>query len=129
MQDLVINSTVQLTLLLFVPLFFAYILKQTRIRSWAMLGGVLGGVLLGPAVFGSISHDYWEDIFQGGANEHEIVFRLERQQQADLLAATTLGVDEVILMQMHKIIRMNPVATGKIKWVQVFKTVEETDVA
>ncbi len=101
MQDLVINSTVQYTLLLFVPLFFAYILKQTRIRSWAMLGGVLGGVLLGPAVFGSISHDYWEDIFQGGANEHEIVVRLERQQQADLLAATTLGVDEVILMQMR----------------------------
>lgn len=101
MQELVINSTVQYTLLLFIPLLFAFILKQTRIRSWAMLGGVVGGVLLGPAIFGAVAPDYWEDVFQGGAVAHEKVIRLERQQQADTLAAATLGVDETSILQMR----------------------------
>jgi hypothetical protein len=101
MQELIINSTVQHTLLLFVPLIFAYILKQTKIRGWAMFGGVIGGVLLGPAIFGSVAPEYWEGIFQGGTLEHEKYVRLERQQQTDILAATTLGVDDTSILQMR----------------------------
>jgi hypothetical protein len=100
MQELLINSTVQHTLLLFIPLLFAFILKQTRVRGWGMLGGILGGLLLGPTVFGAVAPDYWEGIFQGGTLEHEKVVHLERQQQADLLAAATLGVDETSILQM-----------------------------
>jgi hypothetical protein len=101
MYDLVINSTVQHTLLLFVPLVFAYILKRTQIRGWAMLGGMIGGILLGPAIFGAVAPEYWEGIFQGGTIEHEKIVRLERQQQADILAATTLGVDETSILQIR----------------------------
>ena len=101
MQGLIINSTLQCTLLLFIPFLFAYILKQTKIRSWAMIGGVIGGILLGPAIFGSVAHDYWEDLFKGGSAQHKQVIQLERQQHADILAATTLGVDEIIRMQMR----------------------------
>ncbi len=101
MQELIINSTVQHTLLLLVPLVFAYILKHTNIRGWAMLGGVIGGVLLGPAIFGSVAPEYWEGIFQGGTLEHEKYVRLERQQQADILAATTLGMDETSILQIR----------------------------
>ena len=77
MQDFIINSTVQYTLLLFIPLLFAFILKMTNIRAWAMLGGVIGGVLLGPAIFGSVAPAYWEDIFQGGSAAHEQVMQLD----------------------------------------------------
>ncbi len=64
MQDLLINSPVQHALLLFIPLVFAFILKQTKIRGWAMLGGVIGGILLGPAIFGSVAPTYWEGYFR-----------------------------------------------------------------
>jgi hypothetical protein len=100
MQDFIINSTVQYTLLLFIPLLFACILKMTRIRAWGMLGGVIGGILLGPAIFGSVAPANWEGIFQGGSAAHEKVVQLERLQQADILAATTLGLDENSLLQM-----------------------------
>ncbi len=90
----------EMWLLLFIPLLFAFILKQTRVRGWGMLGGVVGGVLLGPAIFGAVAPDYWEGIFQGGTLEHENVVRLERQQQADLLAATTLGMDDTTLLHL-----------------------------
>lgn len=100
MQDFIINSTAQYTLLLFIPLLFAFILKMTNIRAWAMLGGVIGGVLLGPAIFGSVAPAYWEDIFQGGGAAHEQVMQLDRLHQADILAATKLGLDENSLLQM-----------------------------
>lgn len=100
MQELIINSTVQTILLLFIPTLFAFILKHTRIRGWAMLGGVIGGVLLGPAVFGAVAPDNWESVFQGGTIAQGERIQLERQQQADILAATTLGVDETSILQM-----------------------------
>ena len=101
MQDLLINSPVQHALLLFIPLVFAFILKQTKIRGWAMLGGVIGGILLGPAIFGSVAPTYWEGLFQGGTVTHEKVIRLQRQQEADILAATTLGVDETSILHLR----------------------------
>lgn len=100
MQDLVINSTIQHTLLLIIPLLFACILKMTKIRAWAMLGGVIGGILLGPAIFGSVAPVYWEGIFQGGSAAHNQVIQLDRQQQTDILAATALGLDENSLLQL-----------------------------
>ncbi|MDP7004713.1 MAG: hypothetical protein QF718_00690 [Phycisphaerales bacterium] len=100
MKELVINSTVQHTLLLFVPLVFAFILKLTKIRVWAMLGGVMSGILLGPAVLGAVAPDYWEGIFRGGVLQHDKLTQLQRQQQSDLLAATTLGADETVLLQL-----------------------------
>jgi hypothetical protein len=120
MQELDINSTVQITLLLFIPLLFAFILKQTGIRSWAMLGGVVGGVLLGPAVFGAVAPENWESVFQGGTVAHEKLIQLERQQHADILAATTLGVDETSILQMkadhHYVLLQKVDAWNTEKW-------------
>ncbi len=100
MNDLVINSTVQHTLLLFVPLFFAYLLKQAKLKSWPLLGGLLAGILLGPAVFGSIVPDYWEGLFQGGIHQKEQFVNLKRQQQSDFLAANKIGTSEAVLLQI-----------------------------
>lgn len=101
MKELVINSTIQHTLLLFVPLAFALVLRIARVRAWSILGGVIGGVLLGPAIFGSIAPTYWEGLFRGGMQEQENYRQLERQQESDVAAATTLGVSEAYLLQME----------------------------
>jgi len=99
MLELVIHSSIQHTLLLLVPLAFAILLKCSRVRSWSLLAGVLAGVLLGPAVFGSVSHKNWEGIFQGGQSAHVQYEQLERQQQADYLAAQEVGMSDAMLSQ------------------------------
>ncbi len=101
MRELVINSTVQHTLLLFIPLVFAIILKVAKLRSWSLLAGVLGGILLGPAVFGSVVPEYWEGLFQGGTLQKQQYELLERQQEADILAARTLGASDSVLLHLQ----------------------------
>ena len=101
MRELVINSTVQHTLLLFVPLIFASILKVAKLRSWSMVAGIIGGILLGPAVFGAVAPEYWEGIFQGGTIEKQQYEQFVRQQKADMLAAQQLGADESILLHIQ----------------------------
>ena len=83
MNDLVINSTMQHTLLLFIPLIIAALLRLNKVRGSSIIGGVLAGILLGPAVFGSIAPDYWEGIFQGGQEEHKLVYELAQQDELD----------------------------------------------
>ncbi len=100
MLDLVINSSIQHTLLLFIPLLFAVILKLSKVRSWSLLAGVLGGVLLGPAVFGSIAPSYWEGLFQGGVSAHVQYEQFVEQQNADFIAAKDRGVNETVLLQL-----------------------------
>ena len=100
MRELVINSSIQHTLLLCIPLVFAVILKIAKLKSWSLIAGAIAGVLLGPAVFGSVAPDYWENLFQGGAQEHVQYVELERQQETDLLAAQKLGVGEGVILQM-----------------------------
>ncbi|MBT4530924.1 MAG: hypothetical protein HOC27_06935 [Phycisphaerae bacterium] len=100
MKDLVINSTIQHTLLLFIPLIFAYVLKIAKVRRWSILGGVLGGIILGPAVFGSAAPEYWDGIFQGGVHEQALYRQLERQQEADVAAAVKLGVSDSFILQL-----------------------------
>ena len=90
----------QLTLLLVVPLVFAVILSIAKLRSWSLIAGVLGGVLLGPAVLGSVAPSYWETVFQGGTVEHENYEQLVLQQETDILAAEKLGASPNVILQM-----------------------------
>jgi len=100
MLELVIHSSIQHALLLFIPLLFAVILKLFKIRSWSLLGGLLGGVLLGPAVFGAFAPDYWEGIFQGGVPARVQYEQFVQQQEADYLATKERGISEAVLLQM-----------------------------
>ena len=88
MKELVINSTAQHTLLLLVPLIIAALLRLGKIRGSSILGGVFGGILLGPAVFGSVYPTYWEDIFQGGLEEHKLVQEIEQPEERAQAIAT-----------------------------------------
>lgn len=87
-------------LLLVVPLVFAVILSIAKLRSWSLIAGVIGGVLLGPAVLGSVAPAYWEEVFQGGVIEHEHYDQLVLQQETDILAANKLGVNPNVILQM-----------------------------
>ena len=101
MKELVINSTMQHTLLLFIPLIFAAVLRVGRVRGSSIIGGVLAGIVLGPAVFGSIAPNLWESMFQGGQQSHQNVEQIERRQQADLLSVASSGVDIAVLEQLR----------------------------
>lgn len=101
MKELVINSTTQHTLLLFVPLIIAAILRLSKIRGSSIIGGVLGGIILGPAMFGALAPEYWEGVFQGGVQEHQLVDQLEQQQKVDLESAKKIGASDVVIMQLR----------------------------
>ncbi len=66
-----------------------------------MVAGVIGGILLGPAVLGAVAPEYWEGIFQGGTTQRQQYDKFVRTQNADLLAAKQLGASEAILLQMQ----------------------------
>tara|TARA_B100000959_G_scaffold284721_1_gene357143 strand:- start:850 stop:2037 length:1188 start_codon:yes stop_codon:yes gene_type:complete len=101
MKELVINSTTQHTLLLFVPMIIAAVLRIAKIRGSSIIGGVLGGILLGPAMFGSFAPEYWEGIFLGGEHEHKLVAQLEQQQKMDIESITQFGTSDVVIMQFR----------------------------
>lgn len=101
MKELVIHSTIQHTLLLLIPLIFAAVLRVGKVRGSSIIGGVLAGIVLGPAVFGSISSNLWESMFQGGQQSRQIVEQIERQQQSVLSSVVATGVDEVVLERLR----------------------------
>ena len=83
MDELVLNSIAQHTLLLLVPLLIAALLRLCKCRGSSIIGGVFAGILLGPAVFGSLSPTSWESIFQGGFEEHKLVQEIDQPQERD----------------------------------------------
>lgn len=101
MRELIINSSIQYALLLVIPLIMASTLRWAKLRAWSIVGGFAGGILLGPLILGSVAPSYWESTFRGGEDEHGAIMQLERQQQANLIAANTLGVDQDVLLQMQ----------------------------
>ncbi|MDP7008024.1 MAG: hypothetical protein QGI78_00465 [Phycisphaerales bacterium] len=101
MKELVINSTTQHTLLLFVPLAIAYLLRIGKLRGSSILGGLIGGILLGPMIFGSLAPSYWEGIFQGGKQAHQQVLQLEQQQKSAMNQAIEVGGSEPLILQLR----------------------------
>ena len=115
MKELVINSTTQHTLLLFLPLIIAAILRLAKIRGSSIIGGVFGGIILGPAIFGYLAPTYWEGIFQGGIQEHQLVQQLEQQQKVDIEAAEKIGASDVVIVQINNTNSINPSPRGKLR--------------
>ena len=62
---------------------------------------MFGGIILGPAIFGYLAPTYWEGIFQGGIQEHQLVEQLEQQQKVDIEAAEKIGASDVVIMQLR----------------------------
>ncbi len=74
--------------------FCGAMLKSARMPGWAVMGGILAGLLLGPAVFGRILPVQFESLFVGGIEQRQVRDQRIRQHGADLIAAQNSGAGE-----------------------------------
>lgn len=77
-------------------------LKSARMPGWAVMGGILAGLLLGPGVFGRILPAQFESYFVGGVEQRETRDQLISRQGADLILAREVDADEQYLANLHQ---------------------------
>lgn len=69
----------------------ALILRATGLPGWRIAGGVIAGLVLGPAVLGAAWPSAHQTLFIGATEERMALDRLDSRQQADRLAAFESG--------------------------------------
>ena len=69
----------------------AALLKWARCPGWAVVGGAVAGILLGPSIFGRVLPDQYEKLFVGGITQRAELDQLRSRQGADVLAAKEAG--------------------------------------
>ena len=69
----------------------AALLKWARCPGWAVVGGAVAGILLGPSIFGRALPDQYEKLFVGGITQRAELDQLRSRQGADVLAAKEAG--------------------------------------
>lgn len=89
-------------LLLIVPPICAALARSLSISGWAVLGGVIAGILLGPTLMGRVLPQTYETTFIGGVSQREALGQLISRQGADLLAAEHVGTDRQLLLEMQR---------------------------
>ena len=89
-------------LLLVLPILCALLLRSARCPGWAVVGGAVAGILMGPAIFGRIAPDTFEKVFVGGFEQRQALDSLKRRQGADILAAQAAGLDEEAMIEMER---------------------------
>lgn len=89
-------------LLLVLPILCALLLRRARCPGWAVVGGAVAGILMGPAIFGRIAPEAFEKAFIGGFEQRQALDSVRRRQGADMLAAQTAGLDEEAMMEMDR---------------------------
>ncbi|MCH8822502.1 MAG: hypothetical protein IH984_03240 [Planctomycetes bacterium] len=78
-------------ILIIVPIGAAALLKWARCPGWAVVGGAVAGILLGPSIFGRVLPDQYEKLFVGGITQRAELDQLRSRQGADVLAAKEAG--------------------------------------
>lgn len=68
-------------------------LKSARTPGWAVLGGLLAGVLMGPTLFGRLMPQSFETIFIGGTLQRQGLEDLQHRHRRDLAVATKAGAN------------------------------------
>lgn len=79
----------------------AWLLKRAGAPGWAIVGGVIAGILLGPTIFGRLAPTMYESIVVGGMEQRESLQELVNQHQADRLAATEVGADAEAMQRIE----------------------------
>lgn len=82
--------------------FCGAMLKSARMPGWAVMGGILAGLLLGPGVLGRILPAQFESLFVGGIEQRQDRDQRIRRHGADLLVARNSGAGEEYVMNLRQ---------------------------
>lgn len=88
----------------------ALALRSIECPGWALIGGVLAGVLLGPTLLGRVMPVTYEHTFVGGVAQREQLQQLQGRYGADLLAAEHAGADSDVLEELRLAYRQQRIA-------------------
>jgi len=80
----------------------AALLRWARCPGWALIGGAVAGIILGPSIFGRVLPDQFEKLFVGGITQRANLDQLRSRQVADVLAAKGAGVFGERLLEIDK---------------------------
>ncbi len=82
---------VAILLLVAVPVVAAAMLRWARCPGWAVLGGAVAGIVLGPSIFGRALPAQFQTLYVGGVEQQAVLEHFVRRQQADAIAAEPAG--------------------------------------
>lgn len=104
-----------LVLLAAVPTAIAVLLRWAGMTPGpaAIMGGIAGGILLGPLVLGRVQPEIHERLFLGGIEEHRQLDHLLRLRGAEELAARAAGVQTADRTEADERFRMDRVAASE----------------
>ena len=85
------SVAVAILLLVAVPVVAAALLRWARCPGWAVLGGAVAGIVLGPSIFGRALPAQFQTLYVGGVEQQAELEHFVRRQQADAVAAEHAG--------------------------------------
>ena len=85
------SVAVAILLLVAVPVVAAALLRWARCPGWAVLGGAVAGIVLGPSIFGRALPAQFVTLYVGGVEQQAELEHFVRRQQADAIAAEHAG--------------------------------------
>ncbi|MCH8260405.1 MAG: hypothetical protein IIC46_09380 [Planctomycetes bacterium] len=85
------SVAVAILLLVTVPVVAAALLRWARCPGWAVLGGAVAGIVLGPSIFGRALPAQFQTFYVGGIEQQAELEHFVRRQQADAIAAEHAG--------------------------------------
>ncbi len=95
-----VNSSVTHSLLLFLPIACALLLRWARCPGSGLVGGIAAGILLGPTILGRSAPDAFERMFIGGEHERAAYEDLTRAHERERAAALEAAVADAALTRM-----------------------------
>ncbi len=114
------SVAVAIILLVAVPVVAASFLRWARCPGWAVLGGAVAGIVLGPSIFGRALPAQFQTLYVGGVEQRAQLEHFVRRQQADAIAAEHAGAGQEQLAELadeQKLARRDlDMAWNKAKW-------------
>ena len=78
----------------------AALLRWARCPGWAVVGGAVAGIVLGPSIFGRVLPAQFESMYVGGVAQRAELERFVRRQQAEAIATERSGAEPEQLAQL-----------------------------
>jgi hypothetical protein len=102
MSPTAVSTALAWCLLLVSPIACAMLLRWARCPGWAVVGGAVAGLLMGPTILGRVAPETFEWAFIGGFEQRQALDSLRRRQRADVLAAEAAGLDRAAMIELER---------------------------